>query len=88
MAQTQVHGRILRVSEDEGMVLELPNGSEFHLPPDLTVLQDAPPGEYTESSTGSAICDPDFLAMWEIHQDPDNPQAASWKKGPKILWPH
>jgi hypothetical protein len=87
IAQTQLHGRVLRVSENEGLVLELPDGSEYYLPPDLTALQPAPPGEYMEHSSGETIAGPDFIVMWEIHQSREDPNAASWQKGPTIEWP-
>ena len=64
--QKQVHGRIVRVSYGEGIIFELDDGTEFTLPPILSLLQPAPPGEYTEHSTGEVIVDPDFATVWSV----------------------
>ena len=66
--QKQIHGRILRVSYGEGVVIELDDGSEYKLPPDLSLLQPASPGEYTETSTGKLIVDPDLVTKWTLLQ--------------------
>jgi hypothetical protein len=87
IAQTQMHGRILRVSESEGLVIQTVDGSEFHLPPDLSSLRLAPPGEFREASTGETVRNPDLVALWEIHEHPTNPAEVSWVKGPAITFP-
>jgi hypothetical protein len=80
-------GEPLRVSDEEGLVLQLSSGSEYRLPPDLSALQPAPPGQYLEHSSGVTVSDPDFLALWEIRQSRDNPDKASWEKGPTVQFP-
>lgn len=83
-AQTQLHGRILRVSKEEGLVLELANGSEYRLPPDLSALQPAPQGDYTESRSGITIKDPDYLALWRLRESAEPSEGLSWEKGPPV----
>jgi hypothetical protein len=64
--QRQVHGRIARVSYGEGVIIESENDTEYKLPPDLSLLEPAPPGEYEERSTGEVISNPDFITMWTV----------------------
>ncbi len=45
VGQEQLYGRIVRVSYAEGIVVQLADGHEYRLPPDLSLLQPAPPGE-------------------------------------------
>ncbi len=66
--QKQIHGCIIRVSYAEGIVIELDDGTKYNLPPDLSLLQPAPPGEYTEHSTGKTIVDPDLVTTWSVLQ--------------------
>ncbi|HLP81903.1 MAG TPA: hypothetical protein VK141_07940 [Nitrosomonas sp.] len=63
----QFHGAIDRFSLDEGLVLKLTNGAERIIPPDLTRLETASPGEYRLKATGETAVDPDFTAMWTIY---------------------
>jgi len=67
--QKQIHGRIIRVSYSEGVVIELDDSTKFNLPPDLSLLQPAPPGEYTELSTGKIIVNPDLVTIWSVLQE-------------------
>jgi hypothetical protein len=67
--QKQMHGRIIRVDEKEGLAIELEGhneGKTFRLPPDITSLRPAEPGKYFENSTGEVVINPDFIAAWEI----------------------
>ena len=65
--QKQVHGRILRVSRTEGIVLARhPSGDEFVLPPALDALDPAAPGEYRLRSTGEVVRDPDYTASFTV----------------------
>ena len=61
----QLHGRIVRI-DAEGIVLALPNGEEYGLPPDLDALRSAEPGEYELSGTGEVVVDPDYTSIWRI----------------------
>ena len=62
----QLHGRIVRIDATEGIVLALPNGEEYKLPPDLDALRSAEPGEYELSETGEVVVDPDYTSIWRI----------------------
>jgi hypothetical protein len=62
----QLHGRIVRVDLQSGIVLALPNGEEYTLPPDLDALRPAEPGEYELHETGEVVVDPDFTSVWRI----------------------
>lgn len=65
--QKQLHGDIVRINENEGIVVRI-NGSdeEFKLPPDLSTLKKAPPGEYKFKSTGEVVINPDFMTTWTV----------------------
>ena len=63
----QFHGKVLRVSRDEGMILQLPTGAERIIPPDLSRLEVAPPGNYRLKATDEVVVDPDFTAMWTVY---------------------
>ena|SRR5215472_2688683 len=63
--QKQLHGEIVRINENEGIVIKLHNsGEEFKLPPELDSLKPAPPGEYRLHATGEVVVDPDLLTIW------------------------
>ena len=62
----QLHGRIVRIDLDNGIVLALANGEEYTLPPDLDALRSAEPGEYELSETGEVVVDPDYTSIWRI----------------------
>ena len=62
--QLQVHGTIVRLNRQEGLVLRLADGSEFKLPPDVRRIRKAKPGQYRLRSTGEVVVDPDFTAAW------------------------
>ena len=36
----------------------------WNLPPDPSLIQPAPPGEYRMRSTGEVITNPDFITTW------------------------
>ncbi|HEV2489437.1 MAG TPA: hypothetical protein VGT03_06495 [Candidatus Acidoferrales bacterium] len=56
----------MRASKEKGITIKLNDGSEFTLPPDLRVLEPAPPGEYRLRSTGEVIVDPDYLCSYTV----------------------
>lgn len=70
--QEQLHGEIVRINANEGIVVQLGNGDEYKLPPDLSFLQAAPSGEYTLQATGKMIKDPDFIVTWAIDLPEEN----------------
>lgn len=64
-------GRLVRASYGEGVVLLLDNGKEFRLPPDLALLQPAPPagGEATGQS-------PDLVTRWTVFRNAEDVEDA------------
>ncbi|MGD2040606.1 MAG: hypothetical protein PVH11_07250 [Anaerolineae bacterium] len=64
--QSQMYGESIRVSLAEGIVIKLKDGSEHKLPPDISMVQYAPPGEYTLHSTGEVIVNPDLMTSWSL----------------------
>ncbi len=75
--QSQIYGEVMRVSFSEGVVIKLKDGSEFKLPPDVTMLQAARPAEYTLQSTQEVITNPDLITMWILTtagEDSENPE--------------
>ena len=60
----QFHGVVERINLREGLVLCLPSGEERSIPPDLSRLEEASPGNYRLKGTGEVVVDPDFTAMW------------------------
>jgi hypothetical protein len=69
MEQRQYHGRIMRMSLDEGIVILTPSGDEETLPPDLRALFGAPPGAYRFRSTGEVVVGADLQTSW-THTEP------------------
>lgn len=67
----QLHGHIIRVSFNEGVVLSLSDGTEHTLPPDLPRLQPAKPGEYVLASNGEKVSDVDYVTRWIITESED-----------------
>jgi hypothetical protein len=64
--QKQLHGIVEQITKQAGIVIKLPDGSTFRLPPDLRGIQEAPPGTYRLRATGEEVHDPDFLYTWTI----------------------
>jgi len=64
--QTQVWGTVDRV-DGEGIYLTRSTGEEFQLPPDISAVKRAKPGEYKLHSTGEVVVDPDFTATWSVY---------------------
>jgi hypothetical protein len=64
--QKQLHGIVEQITRQAGIVLRLPDGSAYRLPPDLRGIQEAPPGTYRSRATGEEVHNPDFLYTWTI----------------------
>jgi len=64
--QRQLHGIVEQIAMQSGIVLRLPDGSTYRLPPDLRGIEEAPPGTYRLRATGEEVHDPDFLYTWTI----------------------
>ncbi len=60
-------GRIVRASYGECVVLALDSGKEFRLPPDLALLQPAPPSD--QAAFGPA---PDLVTRWTVFRNPED----------------
>ena len=63
----QFHGEIIRASRDGGIIVLLHNSEERWLPPDLSRIETAGPGEYRLKSTGEIVKDPDYVATWTVY---------------------
>ena len=61
------HGKIINADASKGICLSV-NGKNdtYCIPPDLSSIQIAPPGEYTLQPTGEVIFNPDLLSNWII----------------------
>jgi len=64
----QFHGEIIRASREEGIILRLSgSGEERWVPPDLSRLEPAAPGQYKLKGSGETVTDPDLLSMWTVY---------------------
>lgn len=64
----QYAGEILRINNEEGLVLERADtGEEFNLPPDLDHYQQAKPGDYKLAESETIINNPDYVVEWDIY---------------------
>ena len=68
----QIHGKVLRASEDEGLVILLSNGNEFALPPLLNCYQPADEGIYKLKSTNEEVNNPDYIATFNVTATQDH----------------
>lgn len=69
--QMQWYGTITEVSNEKGIVIALKNDTTpCALPPDLSALRPAAPGEYRLRATGEVIMNPDFITTW-VCEKPD-----------------
>ena len=70
VSQTQFCGRVEAVYQN-GILLRLPDGSAYMLPPDLSSTKPAPPGSYRLRSTGEVVENPDYLSVWNRTKSAD-----------------
>ena len=70
LSQEQFAGVIEKISVQDGMVIQLSDGTQRELPPDLSYLAPAAPGEYRLRSTGEVIIDPDYMTIWRVSHPP------------------
>ncbi len=61
----QLYGRVTQ-SNDSCITITQADGEEFSLPPDLSAIEKAAPGDYTLHSTKEAVKNPDYLARYNI----------------------
>ena len=65
----QFYGQIVSVDPVDGIELDLSGqdaGERYWLPPDLRAFERAPPGDYTLTSSGQVVRDPDLLTQWTV----------------------
>ena len=65
--QKQYWGRVVESNENR-ILVKLNDGEIFGLPPDLSSMQVAAPGEYRLRSTGEIVVNPDYLTTWNINR--------------------
>jgi len=64
----QFHGEVVRATKSGGIILRLNDSTEERaLPPDLSVIEEADPGEYRLKSTGELVINPDYVATWTVY---------------------
>ena len=66
LSTEQIHGKVLRVSSEDGLIILQSDGSEFGLPPLLECYQKADEGVYTLKSSNEKITNPDYLATFNV----------------------
>ena len=62
----QFHGEIVQANPTDGLVIRKPDGELFSMPPDLTMLEPAPKGEFRLRATGELVVNPDYVAAWAL----------------------
>lgn len=68
----QFDGHVVRITETDGILIyRRDTRTEFALPPDLSSIRPAAPGEYRLRSTGEVVKDPDLLTSWTIEASKD-----------------
>jgi hypothetical protein len=64
----QFHGEIIRASHSVGIILRLSGSTEERwVPPDLSRLETAAPGNYRLKVTGEVVVNPDLLSTWTVY---------------------
>ena len=66
LSQEQRVGLIVGMSPSAVVIREETRGETFTLPPDLSLIEKAPPGEYRLRSDGRVVNHPDFLTSWTM----------------------
>lgn len=61
----QLYGRIKQSNESCITIMQV-NGEEFSIPPDLSAIEIAAPGDYTLRSTNEVVRNPDYLASYSV----------------------
>ena len=62
----EIHGRVLRVSEEGGVIIVQSDGGEFGLPPLLDCYEEASEGVYSLKSSNEKITNPNYLATFNV----------------------
>jgi len=61
-----LHDKVLRVTEENGVIILQSDGSEFGLPPLLGYYHEADAGVYSLKATDAEIHAPDYLATFSV----------------------
>lgn len=61
----QLYGRVT-VADDGCITIMQVNGEGFSIPPDLSAIEIAAPGDYTLRSTNEVVRNPDYLASYSV----------------------
>lgn len=68
-SQKQLHGNISRIEPNQGIFIKISGSeTEFIMPLDFSVIQEAQPGEYILKTTGETVINPDFTALWRVEK--------------------
>lgn len=63
----QFHGKIVDADNENGISILIDGKKDiFCLPPDLSAIQIASPGEYRLNKTSEVVVNPDLLSTWII----------------------
>ena len=71
LRREELYGTISATRED-GVHIVLAGGGEYSLPPDISAIEVAPPGNYRFKTTGQVIVNPDYMTTWTIRMPEDN----------------
>lgn len=61
----QLYGRVTG-ADDSCITITQTNGEEFSIPPDLSAIEKAAPGDYTLRSTNEVVRNPNYLASYSV----------------------
>lgn len=65
----QFEGNIIDADANKGIIIEKTKSKEiFELPPDLSSVKIAKPGEYRLRSTQEKVINPDLLTTWIMYE--------------------
>ena len=63
----EFYGKIIKADENKSIIIEnIETKEKFELPPDLSSIKIAKPGEYKLRSTGKIIVNPDLITTWIV----------------------
>ena len=67
--QEQIYGTIVRIEDEEAIIIQQENGEEFAVPADMEAIEPGEPGEYKLNSTGEIVIDPDYIGLWTVFDE-------------------
>ncbi|CAH0992065.1 hypothetical protein SIN8267_02180 [Sinobacterium norvegicum] len=67
LQQKLLYGVVVKVMEEDGIVVELaPKSEPFTLPSDISSWHPAPSGSFVVDELDDDVVDPDYLVRWDI----------------------